>query len=61
MNEDKLREIIMEASVEVGGRMTIACAKAFMLASEYSITVREIGDFCTSNGIKITSCQLGCF
>ncbi|MGP8050328.1 MAG: hypothetical protein ACLPYB_06910 [Desulfobaccales bacterium] len=39
----------------------IACAAAFRLAGELSISTRELGSLLNELGIKIESCQLGCF
>jgi len=43
------------------GRKTLACARAFRLVKENHISLKVIGAICNKNGIKIVSCQLGCF
>jgi hypothetical protein len=43
------------------GREKLPCAVAFSIADEFGIGRREIGDICNSEGIRIISCQLGCF
>jgi hypothetical protein len=39
----------------------IACAAAFRLAEELSISTQEMGKLLNKLGIKIKLCQLGCF
>ena len=39
----------------------IACAAAFRLAEELSISTQELGKLLDKLGIKIALCQLGCF
>ncbi len=39
----------------------IACAAAFRLAGELSISLEEMGKLLNELGIKIEMCQLGCF
>jgi len=39
----------------------LPCATAFQIAGELKITPREVGEACNRLGIKIRSCQLGCF
>jgi hypothetical protein len=60
-NREALLKAIKEATVERDGREILACAKAFQIAKKFSIGVREVGDLCNEEGIKIAHCQLGCF
>lgn len=53
--------IIREAAVPVEGKLKLPCRKAFQIADEHSLTLKEIGDICNAEGIKIINCQLGCF
>lgn len=39
----------------------ITCRKAFQLADELGITLRQMGEALNQLKIKITGCQLGCF
>jgi hypothetical protein len=39
----------------------LPCAVAFQIAKELKVTPKEIGDACNRLGIKVRSCQLGCF
>jgi len=39
----------------------IACAAAFRLAGELSLSTQELGKLLDELGIKIKLCQLGCF
>ena len=61
MNADEYGRIIEESSIDKDGRKTLPCAKAFELSEKYGIPLKDIGAWCTDNGIKISRCQLGCF
>jgi hypothetical protein len=39
----------------------LPCPVAFQIAKEFKVTPKEIGDACNRLGIKVRSCQLGCF
>jgi len=58
--EEKTRRV-HGAAYERGGRRCLSCAAAFTLARECGMTVKEIGEICNRDGIKIVACQLGCF
>jgi hypothetical protein len=51
--EKKIRESLVEGK--------LPCATAFQIAKDLKVTTREIGDACNALGIKVRSCQLGCF
>ncbi len=61
MNADEYGKIIVEASIDKDGRKVMYCAKAFELSEKFGISLKDIGEYCTGNGIKISGCQLGCF
>lgn len=61
MNADDLKKIVLEAAVEIDGKKKMPCTKAFELAEKHSISLKEIGECCNQNNIKIFACQLGCF
>jgi hypothetical protein len=61
MNAEEYCKIIEESSIDQEGRKVLFCAKAFELADRYRISLKDIGAYCTDNGIKIARCQLGCF
>jgi hypothetical protein len=44
---------------QVNGKLP--CAIAFQIAKEMKVSIKEIGEICNRQGIKIRSCQLGCF
>jgi hypothetical protein len=52
---------IVQAFSSAGIDKTITCPEAFSLAQRYTISKKEISDYCNSHGIKIRGCQLGCF
>ena len=43
----------------VDGRLP--CAVAFKIAKELEVSTREIGEAANKLGVRIASCQLGCF
>ena len=45
--------------VSVGGKIT--CAQAEMVAKEFDMSRKAIGEIINELELKITSCQLGCF
>ena len=51
--ENKIKDAL------VNGKLP--CATAFQIAKEYKVTPKEIGETCNKLGIKVRSCQLGCF
>jgi alanyl-tRNA synthetase len=61
MNAEESGKIIEESSVEQDGKKVLPCAKAFRLSGRHGIPLKDIGAYCTRNGIKIIGCQLGCF
>jgi ribosomal protein L32E len=56
-NNDKLKELIKEHSVD--GR--ISCEDAWQLADDIGAKKQEVGKAADELGIKVKSCQLGCF
>lgn len=61
MNKEELTATVMDAAVEVDGKKKLFCAKAFQLSQTYNIPLKDIGECCNDNNIKISQCQLGCF
>jgi hypothetical protein len=39
----------------------LACKKAFELAEELGVALREVGEAANEAKVKIAACQLGCF
>jgi hypothetical protein len=39
----------------------LPCTTAFKIAQELKVSLREVGETTDKLGIKISSCQLGCF
>lgn len=56
MNEEL--ENKMKSSL-VNGRLP--CPVAFQISEELKVSLKEIGETANNLGIKISSCQLGCF
>ena len=54
-------KLVVNAAVQRDGKKILACAQAFRLSKEHNISLKEIGETCDQNDIKIKSCQLGCF
>ena len=57
MEEDK----ISSAFKKEGIGSEINCPQAFSIAEKYRINKSEIAEYCNMHGVKIRSCQLGCF
>ena len=55
--ESKLETRIIESLFD--GKLP--CPSAFKLAKELRIAPKDVGDAVDNMGIKICSCQLGCF
>lgn len=55
--EKDLEKLIEEAAVD--GKLP--CAKAFKLAEEHGISLKDIGEAANRVKVKISRCQLGCF
>jgi hypothetical protein len=55
--EKKLEEAI-RSSLEDG---RLPCTKAFLLAQDFKLPRRKVGETCNRLQIKISRCQLGCF
>lgn len=56
MTDEQKREIREAAT---NGKLS--CARAFQLSNELKLSLKEIGDFCNAENIKVERCQLGCF
>jgi hypothetical protein len=46
---------------EVTVKGKLPCAAAFMVAKEFNMTPKQVGDMANKLNIRIASCQLGCF
>ncbi|MBF0544307.1 MAG: hypothetical protein HQM08_07735 [Candidatus Riflebacteria bacterium] len=60
VNTEAKDRIIHESGFE-NGKKRLPCPCAFNISQELNISLKEIGEICESLGIKISSCQLGCF
>ena len=60
MNET-IKAKILEVSIEVEGKKKLTCKQAFQIASDLNVSLKEVGNCCNDNDIKLFSCQLGCF
>jgi len=56
-----ISNLIKDAATEIDGQRKLPCKKASQLAEELNISLKDIGDICNTEGIKIIHCQLGCF
>jgi predicted peroxiredoxin len=57
----KNEKLIVDAAVLREGKKILSCARAIKLSQKNNISLKKIGDTCNRLGIKIVSCQLGCF
>ena len=60
MKEDAVNRI-KDAATEIDGQGKLPCKRAFQLAEELNLSIKDIGDICNAESIKIITCQLGCF
>ena len=58
---NKNEKLINDAAVLREGKKKLSCAQAFKLSKEHNISLKEIGETCNQQGIKMMECQLGCF
>ena len=61
MDREEVKKIVLESAVEIDGKKKLSCPKAFELSKKHSLSLKEIGDCCNENDIKLFGCQLGCF
>lgn len=59
--KDDITNRIKDAAAEIDGQGKLTCKKAFLLAEELNLSLKDIGDVCNVEDIKIIRCQLGCF
>ena len=57
-NEKLLIEMLRATS---GDQKRLPCAEAFKIARDLDVSLAEVGKTCNELGIKVASCQLGCF
>ena len=60
-SDEKLVAAVLACSKETDGRRRLTCAEAFRIAAEWDVKAAEIRRICDQEGIRICSCQLGCF
>jgi len=58
---EALRERLLRDVETVGEKRRLACAKAFRIAKDLDVTLKDISRMCEEENIKISGCQLGCF
>jgi hypothetical protein len=61
MEPDQKRKLVLDSAVDVDGRKKLTCEKALELSRKNDISLKEIGEICDAEEVKITNCQLGCF
>lgn len=57
MDEEKVRQAIKAEAREE----RLLCSQAFSIAGELNCELADVGRLCNELGVRITSCQLGCF
>lgn len=58
---DKVKEALKKALTERAPDGRISCQEARQVAEEEGVEYSEVGEACNKLGIKVHSCQLGCF
>ena len=62
MDTDKVLRFVLDASFEDDrGVKNLACASAHKIADEHGVKLKDIGQVCDDNKVRLTGCQLGCF
>jgi len=61
MTDKELLEVIQTETYEEDGKTKLACPKAFKIAKQNPVTIRDVGRVCDENEIRLAKCQLGCF
>ena len=61
MTDNELLEAIRAETYEENGKTKLACPKAFKIAKQHPVTLKDIGRVCDESDIRIARCQLGCF
>ncbi len=59
--KENITNRIKGAAAEIDGQRKLTCKKAFQLAEELNLSLKDMGDICNAEDIKIIHCQLGCF
>ena len=59
--DEKVVAAVLACSQEANGRRSLTCAEAFRIAAELDVEAAEVRRLCDQEGIRICSCQLGCF
>ena len=59
--KEELVKAVLEKAQHSQGKSRLTCAEAFAIAEEFSSQIKEIGQICNQQDVKICNCQLGCF
>lgn len=59
--KEPLKDAIIRETDLINHKKKLSCPKAFKLAEKFGVGLKEIAEICEAEGIKIHSCQLGCF
>jgi hypothetical protein len=57
MTDDQLEKILLDKQKD----MRITCPVALAIAKELGVSPAKVGEALDRIGVKVTSCQLGCF
>lgn len=60
-DDTRILKLVKEACTEKDGKLRLACAAAFSLSEKHGMSLLDIARVCNKHGIRISSCQLGCF
>ncbi|MFA4874757.1 MAG: hypothetical protein WC956_05585 [bacterium] len=61
MSHEEIKRAVIAAAVDVAGKRKLSCADALRIAADCGVLPKVIGDICDEEGIKLQTCQLGCF
>ena len=60
-NDQKLKEAVLAAAKDDGGKKKLPCPDALRIAEEHGVAPAVVGRICDEEKIKIRHCALGCF
>ncbi len=61
MTPGNIPRLIETLRSKAGDDLRLSCAEAFKIARDLDVPPAVVGSTCNELGIRVTSCQLGCF
>ncbi len=61
MTPGNIPRLIETLRFRAGDEVRLSCAEAFKIARDLDVPLAVVGRTCNELGIRVASCQLGCF